>query len=433
MKDNNAQIFFKFLTVLILFPCLYSFAQDKSNSKLDSLSLNVARLNKTVDVLEKIKISGYIQAQFQIADTLGVKSFNGGDFSSTSSKRFQVRRGYFKVAYAGKLSTYVLQINANEKGFSIRDAYFSLKDPWLKAFSLTGGIFYRPFGYELSYSTSQRESPELSRVYQLLFPGERDLGASFTFQMPENSPLHPFKIEAGLFSGNGTSSETDDKLDFIGRFGYSDSQLKGKVSYGLGVSYYDGYIYQAKKEVYNLMDIEGITVFRQIMSDTIPGKYFKRQYFGIDGQFAISTPLGITSVRADYISGKQPGSDKSSISPTAAIDYPLYLRNFTGGVVYLVHSIPKTMHTFLLKYDTYDPNTSLKGDEIGKVAAASIASNGTDVAFTTWGFGYIADFNRNLRVSLYYDLVKNEKSINLKNYHTDQKDNVFTLRVQYKF
>ncbi|MBK7213410.1 MAG: hypothetical protein IPH88_09000 [Bacteroidales bacterium] len=433
MKEYKTQVFCILLTAIFLFAGLYSFAQENSVSKLDSLSFNVARLNKTVDVLEKIKISGYIQAQFQIADTLGVKSFNGGDFTSISSKRFQVRRGYFKVAYAGKLSTYVLQINANEKGFNIRDAYFSLKDPWLKAFSLTGGIFYRPFGYELSYSTSQRESPELSRMYQLLFPGERDLGASLTFQMPESSPLHPVKFEAGLFSGNGTSSETDDKLDFIGRIGYSDSQLKGKISYVLGVSYYDGYIYQAKKEVYNLTNVEGITVFRQLMADTIPGKYYKRQYFGIDGQFSISTPLGTTSVRADYISGKQPGSDKSSISPTAAIDYPLYLRSFNGGVVYLVHSIPKTIHTFLLKYDTYDPNTSLKGDEIGKSATASIASNGTDVAFTTWGFGYIADFNKNLRVSLYYDLVKNEKSINLKNYHSDQKDNVFTVRVQYKF
>lgn len=425
--------YFIIITILLSLLAKCVMAQKTEQSADDSLSIAVAKLSKTVQILDRIKFSGFIQAQYQLADTLGAKSFNGGDFPATSAQRFMVRRAYLKMAYLGKLSTYVFQININEKGINVRDAYFSLTDPWLKAFNLKGGLFYRPFGQEVSYSTPLRESPELARVTQLLFPGERDLGASITFQMPGNSPWHVLKVDAGFFAGNGPTAETDDKLDFMGRVGYSDNIKKNNLSYGLGFSYYNGSIYQAKKDVYEMDDFDGIHAFRQRMADTIPGKYFKRRYVGLDGQFSFQSALGKTTFRGDFTVGDQPGSEKSSSSPVAAIDYSLYLRKFNGGVLYLVQSIFKNMHSVVLKYDFYDPNTEISGDEIGKKATSAKPTNGTDVAFTTWGFGWITDFNQNLRLMLYYDLVKNETSVNLSGFTQDQKDNVLTIRIQYKF
>jgi len=418
---------------LFLFTSLSGTAQTLPVSQSDTLAAVVAKLSKTVQTFEKIKISGYIQAQFQFADTLGAKSYNGGDFPAASSKRFLVRRGYFKMAYNGNFSTYVLQFNVNDKGFTLRDAYVSLKDPWINAFTLTTGVLFRPFGYELSYSAALRESPELSRVDQVLFPGERDLGAMLTFQMPEKSPLHLLKMDAGLFAGNGTASETDDKLDFIGRIGIAEATSSKKITYGLGLSYYNGSIYQAKKDVYDMSDFAGTQAFRQLAADTMIGNYFKRRYLGLDAQFSIKTMLGTTTVRGDYMAGDQPGSDKSSLSPSAAIDYSLYLRKFSGMVLYFAQSIPNTVHSFVVKYDYYDPNTAVKGDELGIKASGAKTTNGTDVSYTTWGFGWFADLNKNLRFTLYYDLVKNETSKNLAGYNTDQKDNIFTARVQYKF
>jgi len=408
-------------------------AQQKSVPASDTLAATVAKLSKTVRTLEKIKFSGYIQSQFQVTDTLGAKSFEGGDFAKSSSQRFMVRRGYFKMAYEGDLSTYVIQVNLNEKGFALRDAYFSVKEPWLKAFSLTGGIFYRPFGYELSYSASQRESPELSRVTQELFPLERDMGADITFQMPEKSALHPFKLEAGLFTGNGTNAETDNKLDFIGRLGYSDATANKMFSYGVGVSYYNGSVYQAKKQVYQMGTVRDTLEFTQLVADTVPGAYFKREYIGFDAQFAVKTVLGTTTLRGDYTFGQQPASDTSSMSPTDKVGAPLYIRKFQGAVVYLVHTFPNSIHSIVLKFDYYDPNTKLSGNQIGLKTKGSVATSGTDVAYTTWGFGYLADLTKNLRLTLYYDLVKNETSRNLKKFGADLKDNVFTVRMQYKF
>ncbi len=420
---------FKIILILIILTAGEAMAQTSN----DSLAASIARLTKTVQSLEKIKFSGYIQMQYQVADTLGAKSYNGGDFAAASAQRFQVRRGYLKMAYTGKLSTYVLQVNVNDKGFTLRDAYFSVKEPWLKAFSLTGGVFFRPFGQELSFSTSQRESPELARVTQVLFPNERDLGASITFQMPDKSPFHMLKAEAGLFSGNSIYAETDDKLDFIGRIGVSDVLCKNKFAYGVGVSTYNGSVYQAKKETYEMSDFGGTQAYRQRMADTIPGKYFKRSYLGMDAMLSLQTKLGKTSLRYDLMIGKQTGSDKSSTSPAGAIDYTLYMRNFYGGTYYLVQTLFKNKHSVVLKFDFYDPNTDIAGNDIGKKATNAKATNGTDVAFATWGFGWITDFNQNLRVMLYYDLVKNETSTNLTGYTRDQKDNVFTVRMQYKF
>lgn len=423
----------KLLILVIVLSVGEIMAQKPTQSPNDSLAVTVTKLTKSVQVLERIKISGFIHAQYQKADTLGAKSFNGGDFADASSQRFMVRRGYLRFEYLGTLATYSVLINANERGVSVLDAYFNIKEPWLKVFSLKGGIFYRPFGYELGYSRTLRESPELSRVNQLLFPGERDLGASITFQMPESSAFHPLKIDAGLFTGNGINPETDDKLDFIGRIGIADAIKKAKMDYGIGISYYYGSVYHAKKEVYQMVDLDGIQAFRQLIADTTPGNYYNRKYLGFDGQFSIQTLLGKTSIHGEFITGDQPGAEKITISPTIPITYTLYLRKFQGRTVFLIHSLPKSMHSIVLKYDFYDPNTEISGDEIGKTATSVKATNGADIAYSTWGFGWITDFNKNLRLMIYYDLVRNETSKNLSGFTQDQKDNVITIRVQYKF
>jgi len=40
--------------------------------------------------------------------------------------------------------------------------------------------------------------------------------------------------------------------------------------------------------------------------------------------------------------------------------------------------------------------------------------------------------NNNIRIMAYYDMVSNEKTV-LKNYFADLKDNLVTVRLQYKF
>ena len=55
------------------------FAQD---SPLDTLTSHVAGIRQELDVLKRLKISGYMQAQFQLTDSGGSKGYAGGDFPS---------------------------------------------------------------------------------------------------------------------------------------------------------------------------------------------------------------------------------------------------------------------------------------------------------------------------------------------------------------
>ncbi len=416
------------------------FAQETTNP-IDTLAGYVQKMNTAIVALQKIKVSGYIQVQYQKADSMGIKSFAGGDFDAKTDNRFLVRRGRVKFAYLSNLSSYVLQFEATEKGVSIKDAYLSFTEPWLQAFSFTGGVFNRPFGYEVSYSSSQLENPERSRFTQTLFPGEEDLGASITFQMPKASPWNFLKVDAGYFAGNGINPEFDKKKDFIGRIGIQKATSSEKIRYGLGLSYYNGGVYQGTKNVYEMKRTGGIQGFSKVTADTTIGDFQKRDYKGADAQLTVETQLGLTTIRGEYIYGTQPGQSKKTTSPTTdftvvtgtATVPDCYIRNFSAGYVYLIQSISHTPITLIAKYDIYDPNTKVKGNDLGKSVPGQKATTSADIKYSTLGLGAILAVSNNIKITAYYDMVTNEKSNSLAGFSKDLKDNVFTFRVQYKF
>jgi len=436
-------------TVLLAFT-VNAFAQESTNP-IDTLAAYVQKMNSTMTTLSKFKVTGYIQAQYQKADSMGITSFSGGDFDAKTDNRFAVRRGRIKFAYTGTLSNYVLQLEATEKGVSIKDAYLNFTEPWLQAFTVTGGVFNRPFGFEVPYSSASLESPERARFNQTLFPGEEDLGASLTFQMPKASPWNFIKVEAGLFAGNGINPEFDKKKDFIGHIGIQKSVFNETVKYGFGVSYYNGGVYQGTANAYKMSESGGVNVFLKTpASDTI-GTFHKREYKGFDAQLTVETAIGLTTLRGEYVYGTQPGQSKKTASPTSdftkvsgtATIPDTYVRDFNAGYLFLSQTIARTPLTLIVKYDFYDPNTKLKGNEIGKsvVGAVYKATNEADLKYSTLGVGMLFAVSSNVKITAYYDMVTNEKTANLKpdftksnsNYSKDLKDNVFTLRLQYKF
>ena len=48
---------------------------------------------------DQLRFSGYIQPQFQIAQSKGAKSFEGGDFGPRVSNRFMLRRSRVRIDY----------------------------------------------------------------------------------------------------------------------------------------------------------------------------------------------------------------------------------------------------------------------------------------------------------------------------------------------
>jgi hypothetical protein len=410
----------------------------------DTLPVAVEKVQTDLALLNRLKISGYIQAQFQKADTAGIESFAGGNFPAGIDNRFSVRRGRFKLAYDYSFSQFVLQVDVTEKGVGIKDAYVSFTDPWLNCFAITAGVMDRPFGYEISYSSSSRESPERSRMFQTLFPGERDLGAKFTFQPPKTSRFNFIKFDAGLYNGIGPNAVDFDRYkDFISHLMINKSSRNEKIKAGFGVSYYNGGWRQGTKYNYSINDValsEGsVMAFTVDSTGSAVGDRLRRQYYGADAQVSIDFPFGLTQLRGEFIMGTQPGVAASSTSP-AAQPADAYIRNFNGGYVYWVQNILQSRFQTIVKYDFYDPNTAVSGNDIGvKISGKNKATNAADIKYSTLGLGLVYKWNSQVRITAYYDYVMNETTtaiINpstLKDLSADRHDNIFTLRVQYKF
>jgi phosphate-selective porin len=82
-----------------------------------------------------------------------------------------------------------------------------------------------------------------------------------------------------------------------------------------------------------------------------------------------------------------------------------------------------------LKYDWYDPNTAVKGKEIGVPGSGFTVA---DVKYQTLGLGYLYHITPNVKWVLYYAHVRNEQT-KLTGFTKDIKDDVLTCRLQFRF
>lgn len=437
------------ITITFLGTVLTSKAQ--SNNGIDTVNAKVESLKSEIEVFKKLKISGYLQTQFQVADSAGAKSFAGGDFGANIDKRFMVRRGRVKFAYSGNSTQFVAQFDITEKGLSTKDAYIMFTEPFTKWITVKAGVFDRPFGYEISYSSSVRESPERSRLFQSIFPGERDCGASLIIHAPKTSPFNFLKLEAGMFNGAGIASDFDLYKDFIGHLSFNKTIANEKIRIGGGVSYYSGgYTQDSLKRwgditTVKLVDGTDVKAYQLIynMNGDInkAGVLAPRRYTGVDFQFSLVTPIGITKLMAEYIYGTNSNVKGDNKAPIAKPADKAVVRNFDGAYVCLVQDIG-ARNSLVFKYDFYNPNTDISEKDIKDAPAKAnqpkdftknyLMATSADLKYTTIGLGWIFKFNTNIKMVAYYDIVSNE-STGFKSFRTDLKDNVFTLRLQYKF
>ena len=412
-----------------------------SQEKVDSLDVHEQRISLVEDglfQLKKLKFSGYIQAEWQSSqlDSMIAKSndmkvgtgiYGGEKVANGTYNRYGVRRGRLKATYEDFGCKGVIEFDISEGGLKTKDVYLSVLDPWVNMVTVKGGVFDNPFGYEIAYSSSSLESPERSRIIQTLFPDEKTMGAMITLQAPKTSPWNVLKLDLGLVAGNAISTDYKSTKDFVGHLTYT--QAFETMKFGIGASYYAGTILQQDTNVYVMKN----GAFSRNVLTPANGSA-PRTYTGVDGQFSIASDLGLTQLRGEYIFGAQSGTSGSSASPkgfdpTATVTYaPTYTRNFAGGYVHFVQDIADTKHSITVKYDWYDPNTDITGSTIGTAAKTGKA----DMAYSTLGLGYIYRMNNNVKLTAYYDIVTNEAT-KIKGYFSNVNDNVFTLRLQYKF
>lgn len=434
----------KLVLIVMLFANVAIYAQSN-----DSLSQSVNDLTKTIESLKKIKITGWVQTQFQWAESRGADNLDGGAFALNSDKRFMIRRGRIKFTYTQKRSQYVMQINASERGVSLVEIFGKFSDPWSGFFTLTAGVMNRPFGFEIDQSSAVRESPERSRFVQMLMPNERDLGAKITFEPKIDHFLYGLKIDAGFYNGHGivvpgTNSsvgtyvndgvnEYDFVKDFIGRLAYYRDSRNEKFRFGIGFSHYNGGVINQSNVVYNhyKTDSNGISF---AAADTLNGTSYKdkissRIYYGAEVFFSAKYKLGTTILRGEYIFGEQPGTIDSYKSPSSLPSKTAtYIRNFNGAYFYFIHRIANSKHEIVAKSEWIDPNTDVKGLDLNGKNGMTKA----EIKFSALGLGYNFYYDENIKFMLYYNMVTNENT-QIVGAEKDLKDNILTLRMQYRF
>ncbi|MGC4101439.1 porin [Ferruginibacter sp.] len=391
--------------------------------------------------LDKIRLSGYIQPQFQATQTKGAKNFSGGDFAPNSTNRFMLRRARVRFDYVHYSETphglslqFAFQYDITERGANVRDVWGRLFENKYELFAFTIGLFARPISYDLNLSSADRESPERGRMSQVLMKTERDLGAMVSFEpRKKDSKLKFLKVDLGVFNGPGLSSLTDydSHKDLISRITIKPRRLTPKISLGMAASILYGGLSQNTKYVYNIQDVAGVKKFVVDSSVNNINQVAPRKYYGADAQLKIKNKVGYTELRGEFMMGKQTASVNSSETPGALFTGTegYYTRKFNGAYFYFLQHLGSTHHQLGIKYDWYDPNTSVKKEEIGKTGNND---NVADIKFSTLGFGYIYYMTDNVKLTLWYDKITNEKT-SLTGYTSDVKDDVFTCRLQFRF
>jgi hypothetical protein len=432
------------------------------NDKVTGITERLATAESEVSKLSKIKVSGYMQAQYQYFENPSIQP----------NSYFSLRRARVKFTYEMTDGVkFVLTPEFVPGNLSVKDAYVVLNDRWTKAFTIWAGKFNRP-NYEVEYSSSSRELAERSTVIRTLYPGERAIGAKLEYN-PLNVPIH---LQLAVLNGadgitinnaSGTNLNTTENKDFDN---YKDIMVR--ATYNLQLGNFGGLDFGAHGYFGSFKSLAEKTLSSDYKSikDVKVGDPVKRSWVG--GEFQLFADiLGGMSLKGEYITGNnaQIGfkpvaysaapADGTKLATAAVTGLPNFQNNFAGYYLYFIKNLGKK-NQFAFRYDYYDPNTDIQGKNITSADIVKGYSNSdpkmgkkmdfNDLAVTTFGFALHHYFDDNLRISLAYDIVQNEKAgasglILSKEYTNNDgtkatldynkalNQNLLTLRIQAKF
>lgn len=422
------------------------------NDVVTGLSERLATAESDLSKLTKIKVSGYMQAQYQHFENPSIQPDN----------YFSLRRARVKFTYEMTDGVkFVLTPEFVPGNLSVKDAYVVLNDRWKNAFSIWMGKFNRP-NYEVEYSSSSREVAERSTIIRTLYPNERAIGAKLEYN-PVNVPFHfqlavlngadgiTIKDAAGNNLNTTENKDFDNFKDIMVRATYNH-QLGNFGGLDFGAH---GYFGSFKSNALKTLSSDYSTI-----EDIKYGDPVKRNWLGAEVQLYADI-LGGMSLKGEYIAGKNATVGYSPVaasgSTAAKAGLPNFQNNFSGYYLYLIKNLGKK-DQFAFRYDYYDPNTDITGKEV-KVKGytstdanvASMMSGKSDLATSTFSLALHHYFDDNLRITLNYDIVQNEKVgtaglltedytkadgtkvVKGLDYSKVINQNLLTLRIQAKF
>lgn len=389
-------------------------AMLETRDRLDGINENLAVVNSDLAILKWLKVSGYVQARWELIDTLASFDKASPDaFRNNTQSNIYIRRGRVKFTFTPhNTSRYVFYIDASKNTISLKEAYVELMKSFnYHSFALTVGQQNIPFGYEIEYSSSQRDFPERSLAENVLFKGERDRGINLSYAAPEY-----FLANIGVFQGYGIEDRnftwwdpTKEKAVIArarGRFGMLD----------LGVSGYWGDNFQPGtaavpasttwRDTDGDFEVDPNEVTNVAAKPAVPGIEAEKNRLGADAQVYLDLlPIGASAIRTEYFWGEDFNSKVAEDS----------LAGSQGWYIWLSQAIT-TKFGAAVRYNYWDPNTETAAND----------------AIGTWSFAFHYFFDPNVRITAAYDISKTLKGEStFSAIENDPQDNRFTLQFQF--
>lgn len=419
---------------------------NEHQMKFDALNEQLSPMQEQVDRMTKLKISGYMQVQFEMynyQDVPVVTPASGTTPAKTTyyqlkpnssetniplstnpvdiNNSFNIRRARIKFTYQPLEGViFVLQPNFSFSAVTLKDAYVQLNDPWINSFQLWIGQFNRP-DYEVEFSSRDRILLERTRMSGILFPQERDLGAKISMNLATQYEI-PLKIDLAAFNGNfgegpiaNQVTDVDSEKDFVLRTTYSLQFPKQGLGIDFGASGYYGKNTVFAAGTYSDVNNKPFTA--------AVGDKLKKQWFGAEIQ-VFSDLLGGIAFKSEFNKGVISGTAGAAIVNNNPSFNFSGERDFTGYYV----TVEKNFGTKFqggVRYDSWDPNNKLSGNEV------TVAP---DLKVHTWGFAVHYFFTTNTKIGVGYTLPINETSSTVGGiYNNDITNNTATLRFQANF
>ena len=404
---------------------------DEHTMKFGDIDERLATIESDLAKLTKIKLSGYIQAQYDMYDFQDDKGPVGTTLAPVTNS-FYIRRARMKFSYETLEGIkFVLQPDFAVDKVSLKDAYVVLNDRWfMQTYSLTVGQFNR-INYDVEFTSNTREFLERSRMTNVLYPNERDLGAKLEANFMTKYQF-PLKLQLAIFNGNfGTGAianqvrDVDSNKDVMARATYSFQFPSKGLGIDIGAHGYFGSTKVLPPPVTN--PVTPPTVFSDQDNNNftpIAGTTLKKDWFGAEVQIYYDF-LGGTSLKGEYISGTTSGSTNPLVTYSAFAANKV--RKFDGFYLSFTKNIGKYLQA-AIRYDSFDPNSKLSGSDVTRV---------DDLKYNTWTFAWQYFYDENVKIVLGYTMPLNEKSDlvagDYASINKDKKDNIFSIRLQARF
>lgn len=380
-----------------------------------------------------IKVSGYIQAQFEAHQDSEDQLQQGG--TPLNQNRFTLRRGRIRLDRDWQYARATVEFDANTtRGVTVgvRRAEASLlyrgdrgvDEPPLVM--LTAGVLDIPFGYELLEPTRQRPFMERSSGGLAIFPTDMDVGARLS------GSIDFFHYAVAVMNGEpvdstGFSRDPNAAKDVIGRFGADATPVDGfdvggGVSFATGKGFHAGTDAGKNQLVWRDGDQNGAFSPNEVVlvpgSAATPSKNFDRWALGADVEASVQTALGRSKVYAEGFVAK---NYDRGVLPADPVATGVDVRE-AGAYVGLLQDV--TRYGIVgFRGGFYNPNADVSETRQGRLLPFSQ---------TLWSLSPVAGFvlPGTAKLLFQYDFVFDKLARDSRGVPTDAKNNVATLRLQ---